>query len=318
MQNPRITAVALALGLSMFAAHRAGAAALVANYEFQDTLADSLSAGPTLANVGAGQNSFVSENVYGENRKVLAFPKDNGVLLSPTTQVIASDHYTIDMDFRIAATDGYRRLVDFKNSTSDCGLYAYIGTPYFFCYGIALSPLPVVHANLWTRVTVTRDTGGTVKVYLDGDEQISFDDNTGLAVIDAASSLYFFLDNQTGGHANEDSAGEVAAIRLYDDALAAADIAAAEPCGDANKSSEITTPDALVALKGAVGGHTCSLAICDVNADGQLTSTDALLILKESVGQNVVLHCVPESTTVRDSTTGSSGLSRNPPRVGES
>lgn len=62
-------------------------------------------------------------------------------------------------------------------------------------------------------------------------------------------------------------------------------------CGDANDNDSISSADALLTLKAAVGSAECEDYVCDVNLAGGVTSADALLILKSAVGQNVTLKC---------------------------
>jgi hypothetical protein len=65
------------------------------------------------------------------------------------------------------------------------------------------------------------------------------------------------------------------------------------PCGKPTNSSGVPpkTSDALFALKAAVKSATCDLALCDVNNSGTITTSDALIILKKAVGQSITLNC---------------------------
>jgi hypothetical protein len=67
--------------------------------------------------------------------------------------------------------------------------------------------------------------------------------------------------------------------------------ATAQACGDANNDKKISTADALVILRTAVGTGTCAAAICNVNGLGGVTTGDALIVLRKAVGQNVVFAC---------------------------
>lgn len=51
--------------------------------------------------------------------------------------------------------------------------------------------------------------------------------------------------------------------------------------------------DALRALRVAVGSVECDLCVCDVNDNGGVTTTDALVILRAAVGLDVSLDCPP-------------------------
>lgn len=66
----------------------------------------------------------------------------------------------------------------------------------------------------------------------------------------------------------------------------------AEICGDANDDGEVTSGDALAALRAAVGQPSvCSPSRCDADGNGLLQSSDALRILRAAVGQPVSLNC---------------------------
>lgn len=62
-------------------------------------------------------------------------------------------------------------------------------------------------------------------------------------------------------------------------------------CGDANLDGKITSGDALLVLKKAVGIGSCTPVICDVTNPGGVSSSDALLVLKKSVALDVTLSC---------------------------
>lgn len=62
-------------------------------------------------------------------------------------------------------------------------------------------------------------------------------------------------------------------------------------CGDADESGAVTSTDALITLRTAVGSAVCAVFLCDVNDSGSVTSSDALAILRLAVGQSVELVC---------------------------
>jgi CSLREA domain-containing protein len=195
-----------------------------ADYRFQNTRSTSVWNAPSLKEIGPRDNTFTTATVDGAPRKVLHFPRGNGVKLSPTTSVVPNDTYTILILFELDSVDGFRRIIDFKNATSDNGLYVQNGN-------LRLFPSPSgtgtpIAANQYVQVALSRDSGGTVAGYVDGVQQFSFTDSSGEAVIDANNALRFFRDNQSGGASTEHSEGSVARIRLYDVALSAGDVGA--------------------------------------------------------------------------------------------
>jgi hypothetical protein len=62
-------------------------------------------------------------------------------------------------------------------------------------------------------------------------------------------------------------------------------------CGDANIDGKISSADALLALRRAVGLGSCTPVLCDVTAPGGVTSSDALLLLRRAVSLSVTLSC---------------------------
>jgi Concanavalin A-like lectin/glucanases superfamily len=198
-----------------------------ADYQFQETLSSSVGAAPDLSEIGPGASSYGVETVNGAPEKVLEFPADNGLQLTPTTGVTPSSTYTIAVLFRMASVDGgdgWERIADFKNGTTDRGLYVHRGALEFYPHasgaGDAIKPEQYVLAVL------TRDGAGRVTGYVNGVSQFSFEDTVGDAVIDSNNTLRFFRDNETGGWEGEASSGAVARIRLYAEALTPAQVAA--------------------------------------------------------------------------------------------
>jgi hypothetical protein len=71
--------------------------------------------------------------------------------------------------------------------------------------------------------------------------------------------------------------------------------------------------DCLYVLKAAVGSRPCENCVCDTNGNNAITTTDALVCLKKAVGQSVSLNCPScngvTTTTVDVSTTSTSTTS---------
>jgi hypothetical protein len=217
-----------AMGVLSWIATTASATATPrADYQFQNTLTSSLGTPPALTDLGPDTNSFATEEVNGSSQSALTFPADNGVQLTPTMGVIPNDTYTIAVLLRFATVtggDGWQRIVDFKDGTSDHGLYVYKGV--LELYPDARGTRATIKAGEYTLVVLTRDSSGTVTGYVDGAEQFSFNDSLpNDAVIDANNTLRFFRDNESGGFPGEASPGAVARIWLYDEALTAEQVA---------------------------------------------------------------------------------------------
>jgi hypothetical protein len=226
-------------------------AALTADYQFQHTLTSSVGGAPALTNVGPDTNVFAVENVDGVNRTVLTFLEDNGVELSPTTGVTGNSTYTIVILASLDLEESFGRYVDFKNAASDTGLYDFKGQLNFF--DSAIGPGAPITADSWRQIVVTRNgVTGTIVGYVDGVQQFSFVDASGDGIISAANTLRFFIDdNESGGDAAD---GAVARIRIYDNALSPAEVAALDrlPPG-AVVHVPTLSPFALLALAALLG-----------------------------------------------------------------
>ncbi|MBC8104748.1 MAG: PEP-CTERM sorting domain-containing protein [Cytophagales bacterium] len=177
-------------------------------YDLNGSLADSLG-GPAITNSLGG--------VLGASG--VTFSDNQGLslsgALSPTT-------YSIEMQFSITDTSGFARLIDFKNRTSDTGLYNLNTSLNFF--NVVTGPADAITANSLTHLIITRD-GVTNEFtgYVNGVSQISFTDSGSLGAFTGPSNIgYFFVDdNSVGG---ETSPGFVDYIRTYDSALTAAQV----------------------------------------------------------------------------------------------
>ena len=249
VQSRRLSGVVLlALALTalafilLFSTSRSASAALAsakADYRFQNKLSTSIGTAPALTKIGPSSNTFTSATVDSSSRKVLSFPRGNGLKLSPTTNVVSNGTYTLVILFELNNVGDlesrFRRVVDFKNGTSDSGLYIEkppVGPSILSFYrqgqGTAsrLNSSPI-GANRYVQVMINRDQSGFVRGYVDGVQQFSFDDSSSqAAVISGKNTLRFFKDNTSGGTTGEDSGGSVARIRLFDSALSETDVLA--------------------------------------------------------------------------------------------
>jgi Concanavalin A-like lectin/glucanases superfamily/PEP-CTERM motif len=149
-----------------------------------------------------------------------SFGANQGLVLS---NVLPANVYTIDFSYSFDADSGYRKLIDFKSLTSDSGLYNLSQTLNF--YPVTSGAALLVAGSL-ARVTLTRDATDRVVGYVNGIEQFSFKDGSGLASFSDPQQLgrMFHDDNATGGR--ESSSGFVDYVRIYDVALSAAEVGA--------------------------------------------------------------------------------------------
>jgi hypothetical protein len=124
-----------------------------------------------------------------------------------------------------SGVNGYKRIMDFKDSQVDAGLYVHNGRLDFYpvaeATGIAIAP------ERYVVVVLTRDSSGIVTGYVNGVQQLSFNDaSTQDAVIDTNNTLRFFRDNEFGSNPNEASGGAVARVQMYNEPLSAEEVAA--------------------------------------------------------------------------------------------
>lgn len=136
--------------------------------------------------------------------------------------------YTVDIVFQFDDLTSWRKILDFKNYTSDDGYYTYDDKLQFVVVAgsvFATGP-PRLTANTQFQATLTRDATGHVVGYVDRVLQFEFDDTAGVARLEAPGAVaHFFIDDtQTGG--GEATGGLVRRIRMYDRALGASELPA--------------------------------------------------------------------------------------------
>src|SRR5262245_26078613 len=194
--------------------------AATADYLFQGSLESSLGRAPDLGGVGGGSAVFTVDATTGTT--VLRFAGGRGLRLTPTTEVIGSSAYTIELLFRFDFVSEYRKIIDFKGGSDDSGLYLLDGCLTFVPRG--QNAFTSIGADSYVQVVVTRDSSDRVVGYVDGVRQFAFADMRGLAEVNAKKSLRFFVDDHTT--TGEHSSGAVSQVRLFDQPLTASEVAA--------------------------------------------------------------------------------------------
>jgi hypothetical protein len=196
-----------------------------ADYRFQNTLTSSVAGAPRLRNIfgSPGANVFAQEVVDGRNRTVLQFPEGNGLGLPNVLSVIGRGRYTMAIRMRFDEVTDYRRVVNFKPpaADNDTGLYVYNERILFYDIADSDPPDPVISADQWVLVVLTRATNGVLRGYVDGQQWFAVNDATGLAKVGADDRIRFFRDNDN----REESSGAVARIRLWDEPFTADQVA---------------------------------------------------------------------------------------------
>lgn len=177
----------------------AARATLLHDYELNGTFADSLGGPPMVGNGGTlGATGYT-------------FAANQGPSLSNALPLPGS--YSIEIGFTLNSTAGYKKLIDFKDLTSDNGLYNH-DTELVF-YDLAFGPDGAIEAGVPVTVLLTRNgTTGEVVGYVNGIEQIRFTDSGGDAVFTGANNIIHFMqdDGVTGG--SESPSGFLDFVRI--------------------------------------------------------------------------------------------------------
>jgi hypothetical protein len=222
-----LAGVLAAAAIYLGSGQEADAAILKASYQFQGNRSSTVAGAPELTDLGVG-NRFAFETIDGISRRVLKFPEGNGLALSTAGLVDPRNHSVVVL-FRFAEVSGYRRILDFSNSTADDGLYNLNGKVVL--YGRAASYRDafsegIVFDDSYAQVVLTSaataDGAQQTTVYVNGARAATARTSQGFDL--QSGMLRFFQDNTSGPAGGEESAGAVACILLYDGALSSGEI----------------------------------------------------------------------------------------------
>lgn len=201
----------------------AGAATLKGNYQLQGDLTSVVGGAPSLTDLGRG-NRFVREAVDGVDRQVLRFPEGNGLALS-TSGLVDPRSYSVVLLFRLDELNGFRRILDFSDSTADNGFYDFSGNAVLYGSDGGATRSGIVFDDSYAQVILTSAPAGDsqrVVAYVNGTEVVAatapkdFDLGPG--------TLRLFQDNTKGPAGGEESAGALACLLVYDGVLNAEEI----------------------------------------------------------------------------------------------
>jgi len=194
---------------------------VVADYLFMGDLSSSVAGASDLSALGGG--GFVGTTVDGCSITGWGFPEQTGLDLD-VTGLVGSTEYSAVMLFEAQEVYDYAKLLDTQDRVIDEGLYFedYDLNFYGGDYGVT----DLIQPGVYYQVVVTREASGDYVGYVDGVEQFAFDDSTyDYGVISAANRLVFFRDDLSTSD-GENTAGTVVRIRLYDNVLTPAEVAA--------------------------------------------------------------------------------------------
>jgi hypothetical protein len=202
-------------------------------YTLNNTYADSLGGPSMVPNGGSlGASGYT-------------FSANQGPNLS---SAINPDEYTIGMKFRIDDTNGYRAIVNFKNLTTDNGLYDLTNSLVLYIggqaatYGGAFSPVTDVHLLL-TRNSATNE----FHTYINGASAFSYIDAGGATKFDSTANIIHFLRDNGG----EQPTGFLDYVNIYSGFANSSDATAIYRAGEF-ASSGIPEPSTYGMLGGGI------------------------------------------------------------------
>jgi OOP family OmpA-OmpF porin len=193
-------------------------------YTFNGNLDEVKGKKPSFIILGSS-GQFIEENLpelSNMSKQVYMFSKNSGLQFNNTSSGnIIGESYSIELYFKFAQLNSWKRVIDFKNRNSDNGAYIFDGKLNF--YKIVTSDIAPVKAEEYTHYVLSRDGNTkTVTIYADGIAKTSFKDTENDAVPGNDNVLNFFYDDLVVG--NEASAGAVAFIRIFGYTLSPADV----------------------------------------------------------------------------------------------
>lgn len=204
----------------------------VAQYSFNGTLTSSVAGAPALTVTDPlGLSDFVMDNVVGPMQTVWNFqgertPVTNqaGLTLDTSGLITANNVYSIEMVFKFTERVGaWRRILDVESRQSDNGFYV-DPSNNLDIYPVA-GGAPFSN-DVYHDVFLVNNAG-VVTFYLDGSAQATV--TTNVMNLDSSRTMNFFLDNVVAGGQAEYSSGNIALIRLYNEALTAVPPPVPEP-----------------------------------------------------------------------------------------
>lgn len=118
-----------------------------------------------------------------------AFDANKGLSLD-TAFLKGATEFSIQVDFSLTGTGGYRKIIDFSNLVTDAGLYDQDNTLSFYPRGGGGSG-----GAGEKSFRVSRDANGLVSTFINNDFIFSFDDSDSKLMNLSAPKLYFFVDD---------------------------------------------------------------------------------------------------------------------------
>ncbi|MCS7029843.1 MAG: T9SS type A sorting domain-containing protein, partial [Bacteroidia bacterium] len=204
-------------------------------YCFQNNFNEQSGSGPTLIQAPAG-GYFTSDVVCGSTITYYHFNFNGGFYFNNASAgnfVNASDGHTIELYMRFDNTNSWRKIIDYKNLGSDCGVYNYWGYYQFYCSGT--SSIAVFNPGVWVYAAIVREPGANANYHLyyggSTSSLYTFLDNSQMGLPNASNLIYFFVDDHVTGQW-EASSGDISVLKISNYPLTGTDIFnnAQSPC----------------------------------------------------------------------------------------
>jgi hypothetical protein len=187
------------------------AATLIHDYRFQNNLADSFG-DPSLVSLGGtvGSGSYT-------------FGAQQG--LTVRNALPDSADYSLFLNFEFSAASGYRKIVDFKNPTTDNGLYNLNAALNLF--PVVTGSLSTIPAGTFVNVAITRDAASYMVIgYVNGAQEWQYTDTALYGIFSSPNKIINFFQDDTATSGGESSAGVATRIQIFNGALNADEVAA--------------------------------------------------------------------------------------------
>lgn len=196
----------------------------VLHYEFSNSLSEVNGYGPDLTVLGT-TGVYVEDTLLeigSAEKMVYRFEQNSGFQFDNTAAGnFLGEGYTIELYFVFDNLSSWKRVVDWKNRTSDNGAYVFNGELNFYPYQYS-SGAPVNEGE-YTYYVITRDEATQeLIIYTDAVNHIEFIDTGEDGILNGDNVLNFFHDDLIVG--GEASSGAVAMLKLYNYRLDSATI----------------------------------------------------------------------------------------------
>jgi len=225
----RIRAIVLSLACS-FAASLAQAQSLIAHYQFNGNLNNSVTGGSALAALEAiaGEGGLPSAFTTEAGAWTWTDASDPGFgLRLPTDGLLDTyNEFSVGISFKFSNVTGYRKILEFSNGNTDTGLYFNDGGLTAYETGEENPVSGSFTANQTVTLVFTRSSEAQINIYTHGSSTPLITHtvaNNAFEIRQGESGgLRFFVDNDLGSEFS--AAGAVYDIRVWDGVLSSGQV----------------------------------------------------------------------------------------------